>query len=389
MRALALVYANAPKVDSNLNSIGHMESLARPLSRSVTLSDLESAEPRLKTLRKVLNGYSPELALGDKVLVSNLFSEISVTEKRYVTGLLWGITPYVSTGVIVPYIDRQMHASFGSQTQNNSGRIRDLVGAATPQVADALRQLEDMKFDTAFYEQKVFRDNGYQVPKSFRAKGLGDIELEARAKYFEDDSWNFGLRGNIKLPTAGHKADITNLLDRDFGDRTVAVRVGSVHTLKVVRDRLSLQSGIFGTWRKPTKQKLAVPRAPSDALANLNDPYQIDEVRKELGPQLDVDAGLNLDFFRGGISLFSSYVYSLKKADVYSGSRELDYARLGANTKSRSQALESGIELSSVPLFLANKWPLPAKLVATWVQPLGGKNNLYAQYGRLDAILFF
>ncbi len=389
VRALGLVYANAPKVDSNLNSNGSLESLARPLNRSVTMNDLELAEPRLKTLRKILNAYSPEMAMGENVVLSNLYSDISVNEKRYVTGLLWGITPYFSAGVIVPYIDRQMTASFSANTVNNAARIREMVGALTPQVSDALTQIEDMKFDTSFYEQKLFTENGYQVPKSFRTKGLGDMELEARAKYFEGDLFNFGLRGNVKLPTAAHKADITNLIDRDFGDRTISVRVGSVHTLKLVRDRFSFQSGIFGTWRKPTKQTMAIPRQPSDALANLNDPYQVEEIRKELGPQLDLDAGFNLDFYRGAVSLFSSYVYSIKKADVYSGKRQLDYARLGAGTKSESQALESGLELSSVPLFLAKKWPLPAKLVATWVQPVGGKNNLFARYGRLDAILFF
>lgn len=389
VRALGLVYANAPKVDSNLNSGGRLESLARPLNRSVTIDDLEAAEPRLKTLRKILNNYSPELALGENIILSNLYSDVSVNEKRYVTGLLWGITPYISAGVIVPYIDREMTANFRADTVNNAARIRALVGNNTPQIPDGLKQIEDMRFDTAFFEQKLFKDNGYQPPRSFRAKGWGDMELEARAKYYEGDFLNLGLRSNLKLPTASHKADITNLLDRDFGDRTVAVRLGSVHTLKLVRNHFFFQSGVFGTWRKPTRQTVALPRNSGDALANLNDPYQVEEVRKELGPQLDVDAGFNLDLFRGAVSFFSSYVFSLKARDVYSGNRELDYERLSAGTKSLSEALESGLELSSVPLFLAKKWPLPAKLVATWVQPVGGKNNLYARYGRLDAILFF
>lgn len=389
VRALAFVFANAPRVDSTLDPAGRLQSLAQPLNRSVTLDDLEAAEPRLKVLRKVLNGYAPELNLGEKVLVSNFYSDVRVEEKRYVLGLLWGITPSISAGFILPYIDRSIVASFHSETTNNASEIRDIIGAATPQVADALQQIESMKFDTAFYEQKLFAENGYRFPRNHRVKGLGDLEIEARAKYFEGEVLNLGLRANIKLPTASHKADISNLLDRDFGDRTVAVRLGSVHTLKLVPNRLSFQSGVFGTWRAPNRQTVAVPRNPGDALANLNDPYQVEELDRQLGAQLDVDAGFNLDFFRGTVSLFSSYVYTVKSKDKYQGRRELDYKRLASGTDSESQVIESGVELSSVPLFLAKSWPVPAKLMATWVQPVGGKNSLNARYGRLDAILFF
>lgn len=389
VRALALVYANAPLVDSSLDSAGRVQSLAHPLNRSVTLDDLEAAEPRLKVLRKVLNAYAPGMNLGENVLVSNFYSDVRVEEKRYVLGLLWGITPYLSAGFILPYIDREMAASFHSETVNNARHIRDIVGVATPQVADALQQIEDMRFDTSFYEQKLFAENGYKFPRSHRVKGLGDLELEARAKYFEGDLVNLGLRGNLKLPTASHKADISNLLDRDFGDRTVAVRLGSVHTVKLISNRLNFQSGVFGTWRAPNKLTVGVPRSPQDALANLNDPYQVEEVERQLGAQLDVDAGFNLDFYRGAVSVFSSYVYTAKEMDRYEGRRSLDYGRLSAGTDSESHVIESGVELSSVPLFLAKTWPVPAKLMLSWVQPIGGRNSLNAKYGRLDAILFF
>lgn len=388
VRAFAFVYANAPNVSSTFNPAGGVESLTRPLNRSVTMDDLESAEPRLKTLRSALNSLSPQL-LGEQVITSNLNSNISINEKRYVTALLWGFTPTFSAGFILPYIRRDVTSSFRVDTTNNAAALKNFLGPDMPEIADALEQIHNLQFDTNFYENTLFRQYGYEPPRSYTATGFGDLELETRWQYFKSERAAFGLRSNLKLPTATHEADPKNLLDRDFGDRTYQLRLGSVHSFFLVPGRLTLQSGIFGTYRAPTKQTFAIARSPEQILPDRNDPYQIEEVKKELGSQIDTDIGFNLDFAKGAVSLFTSYQYLWKDADRYSGNRNLDYDRLSLNTKIRGQTWESGVELSSVPLYLAQQVPVPAKLIATWVQPVAGKNALYAAYGRLDAILFF
>ncbi len=388
VRALAFVYANAPDVNASFTPSGTVESLSRPLNRSVTMDDLESSEPRLKTLRKALNDLSPQL-LGEQIVVSNLYSDVRVNEKRYVTGLMWGFSDTFMAGAIVPYIKRNVAATFEARTVNNAATLRTHLGPGMPEIADALEQIHNYQFDTSFYEQKIFRDNGYQPPRSYEVSGTGDVELEARWKYLQRSWGALGARMTVKTPTASHKADITNPLDRDFGERTWGAKVASVHTVQLVPYRLQLQSGLAGTWRAPVTQTLAVARSPEQTLPNLNDPEQVEAVKKELGSQIDADAGLNLELFRGAMSVFSSYQWTWKEADRYSGSRKLDYERLSKNTKIRGQTWEAGAELSSVGHFLRGKFPLPAKLVASYVQPISGKNSLYASYGRMDAILFF
>lgn len=388
VRALGLVYVEAPRIDSTFNNNGNQESLARTVNRSVTMDDIQSAEPRLKTLRSILNSVSPE-NYGDKVVLSNLYSDVKVRERRYVTGLLYGISKNVSAGVIVPYIVREVQADFRVDTTNNAKAIENEIGNATPQVAAALDEIDQMKFDAAFYEERLFRANGYKPLAPYRATGLGDVQAEARVKYFESERLNLGFRSTLTLPTATHKADITNLLDRDFGDSTYAIRLGSLHSLSIFPDHFYFQSGIFGTYRAPTQQTLAVARTSADNLPNLNDPYQIESVDKKLGAQLDTDAGFNLDLWRGELSLFSSYLFSWKAEDEYKGNRGLDYGRIGSNTRVISHTVESGVEFSSVPLYLAKKSPVPGKLTFTWSQPVGGQNGTYSPYGRVDAILFF
>lgn len=390
VRAFAFVHGRSFAIDASLNANGNLEPLAQSLNRTLTMEDFtKSGESgaQLKKLQNVLNEMTPG-NLGDQLLSAQLYSSISVEERRNVGALFWGLSNRLSIGVVIPRVERKINAEFRADVSNNADRIHAAVGSV-PQIDEGLTQLARTRIDTQTFEQAVFKDNGYLPLGNFIATGLGDIETEVRYTYFESPLADLALRWTVKSPTATHVPDIHNLLDRPLGSGDFNFKLGTLHTIKLVPGVLAFQSAIFGTWHAPSRQTLAVPLTPAADLANLNDPLQIEELRRQLGSQLDLDTGFELTLWKGVSTLYASYQQMAKAQDRYAGDRGLDYARLEKGTASIERSMEFALEFSSIPLFLSQKAPLPAKLVMTYHRMLSGENAPFASFGRVDAILLF
>jgi hypothetical protein len=387
VRAGAFVWGRSAPVSASYDETGRMQSLVKPLNRSVTLDDLAAAEPDIKILENILNGMSAE-QIGSNLFLANLYSNVRVSEERFVTGLLWGLTDKWSVGAIVPVVKRSTQVSFTSDIVNNAKAIQQKIGNI-PGVSPGLQDFIDAGVDHNLFVQEVFLKNGYQAPQSSEFSALGDIELETRYRYFTSDKLNLALRGTVRLPTANHQPNLSNVFDRAAGEGVVAFKMGAIQSYSLIPYVLSFHGGAFGTYRLPGYKRVALPSDPEAPLANLNDPNQIENVRMKLGPSLNTDVGVMWDFWKGVVSLMGSYQYILRGADRYSGSQGLDYNRLSENTAGYEHGVEFSLELSSVPLFLADKALAPAKVAFSWYQPLAGKNMIYAPYGRLDVVMLF
>jgi hypothetical protein len=387
VRAGAFVWGRAASVTSSFDETGSLQSLARPLNRSVTIDDIAASEPDVKVLEGVLNNLGPE-GLGEKLFLTNLYSDVHVSEQRFVTGLLWGLSDRFSAGVIVPIVSRRTNVSFDVDIVNNAKALQQKLGHI-PQIRDGLQQFIDANIDENLFVSEIFTDRGYIAPTQHEFSALGDIELESRYRYYKGERLNMALRGTVKLPTANHTPDIRNLFDREVGDGVASLKVGAVQSLTLIPYKLSLHTAAFGTYRMEGRKTVALPRDASEPLADLNDPYQIESVTKQLGPSLNTDIGVMVDFWKGGVSFMTSLQSMFKASDKYSGERSLDYARLNSNTAAYEHGVEFSLEVSSVQLFLDKKALAPAKLAFSWYQPLKGKNVIYAPYGRVDVVLLF
>ena len=401
VRALGLVYGFAGGVNSGFASDGTLETLDRPMNRSITLEDiktgLKGSDPKLAgdigKLQSALNAMSPD-QIGDKMLVANMYGNINVNEERYVTGLLWGISNRFSAGVVVPVIHRRTSVEYKMEVTNNAKAIQSLVGNSGSATLNAgIQQLADAKVSPERFTNSIFTSSGYQSPGTADASGTGDIELQTRYRFFESGANSLAMRGTVVLPTASHSADITSLVDRDFGKHSYAAQLGLVHSLQIVPNRLSYHTSIFGKAYVPTKLTRAFAKNSDEPLPDLTDPNTIETVDYTYGPGADLDTGVMWEMWQGMLSLTGSYQYSVKGRDYIHGSRGLDYARLVDNDHSggymTSHGMEFTLTFSTVPLFKANISPVPAVLAFTWNQPLLGSNTIYSPYGRLDAILFF
>jgi hypothetical protein len=391
VRVGAFIYGRSANIDSSFNSSGDVEFLARPINRSIPLSDLVSAEPQLEDLRVALNAMGPD-KLGDQLLQLDLYQDIGVSEARAVPALLWGISDRLTLGIIVPVVHRVTTANFSVKSINNAGGIQDIIGKV-PQIYEGLDKVKNAPLDADTIGAAIFQKNGFITPSSFEVTSLGDIELEARYRYYLSSPFKLALRAGVRMPTASHVVDIRNVLDRPTGQGNVSFRVGSFHDYLLVQKlgpvSLSFNTAAGLNVHLPASQLMAVRKTPDQILPDLNDPTQVETVRRWKGADTSVSAGLMADFWGGAVSLSATYLYEIHAKDRYWGANNNDYAGLEANTFNTLHSLDFGIELSSLPLYLNKQAMIPAKICFDWVQPVGGVNGIYAPYGRVDFVIFF
>lgn len=388
VRAAAYVYGFASGISSSFNSHGNLESLVKPLNRSVSIDTLGQYEPQILTLKNVVNGIGPN-QLGDQLVMANLYADLQVREVHNVFALLWGLTDRFTVGAIVPVIKRQVHTEFHVDVVNNSEALMKGLGSASPQLTEGLRRLKEAGLDTPMFEKHIFTDHGLQNPSDFEASGLGDVQLETRYQYFQGARYGCNLRGTLRLPTTTYTPNVTNLFDRPIDEGNVSVKVGMIHSYTVVPGIFTVNSATFFTVRAPRQILRAVPKTPDDILPDVRDPYQVEEISKVGGSQLNQNFGLSVDAWRGVLSFGVTYQYTAHAQDMYYGTRQLNYHYLMSDTASQEHGVEFSAEVSAIPLFLEKISPVPAKIFATWYQPFAGQNTVYTPYGSINVVMLF
>lgn len=387
VRAAALVYGFAPMVDSTFDAQGKLDYLVSPLNRSITFEELAEFEPDLQKLKNVIDTVYPS-GIGNQLIQANLYADAEVFEQRYVPALLWGLSDRWSVGILVPVVKRQIESSFKAVVINQGQDLKDLVGQI-PELSDAATQLANAELDTNTFVQKIFYDNGYKSPANFENSGLGDIELETRYLFYRSDPLNMSARLNLKIPTGSSTSDIANLLDKPIGNGHYSLKAGLLQDFRPFGPRWIFSSAAFLAYNFASDEIRAVRRSSDQLLPNLNDPYQVESLRKRRGMDLSTDMAISRSFFDGVVWVAGSYQYFYHGKDRFEGSRNLLYSDLSKNTQTSEHGVEASIEFSSIQLFLKEEFPLPGKMVFAWYQPLQGKNALYAPYGRMDFALLF
>ncbi|NCN40886.1 hypothetical protein GW916_06505 [bacterium] len=386
VRALAYVWGFGSGIDSRLNSDGDLELLARPLNRSVNLTEMAESEPDLLRLQDFLSGLDPVWA--DNLLMANLYADIDVFESRKVSGFLWGITDRWAAGFILPWVRREMTYSFRADVTNNAAAIAASVGK-NEELQKGLDELAKYPLNTQSFEKAIFLDRGYQAPSSQIYQAWGDLEIENRYTYLVSKRWSLGLRGGLVIPTSNHEVDITNPLDQDLAEKAWAVRMMHLSEFQIIPKTLYWSFTVGGKYRFAKEQTRAYALNSEELLPNLNDPYQIETVSKTIGAEFNVDTGLQLSMFHGLVNVMGGYFYSAKASDRINGTRGLDYARETSGTDAILQGFEAAVEVSTFNAFLRNKFIAPVKVSLAYVHPTFGRNTIYAPYWRLDSVLLF
>lgn len=387
VRAAAFVYGFARNVDSTLNSSGRQESLSAPLNRSVTLNDFAENQPRLNDLRAALNGI--EAGLGEQLLHANLYGDVKVDESHYVTGMLWGLTDKFSIGALVPVIERNVRVKFRADVTNNAAAINSRIGNIPEVSSVGLQELANTQINDQTFIDSIFLKNGYQSPRDFKKTSIGDAEIESRYRYFNSKRIGLALRGRLQMPTTQYKPDIRNIADKDMDESNWALKLAAIQEFRLIPEKLDISTALWGKWRAPHKRTMAFRKDDTQSLPNLNDPYQIENVTRQRGAEMNFSSGANLSFFKTLLNFMGTYHFTKKQSDRIYGQRNLQYNSWTDGSATELHAYETGIEISTISAFLRNKFPAPGRISLSYFKPFSGKNTYYAPYWRLDVIMLF
>jgi hypothetical protein len=388
VRAFGWVFIGTTGIEEMFNSRSERESLSKPLTRDLRIGDLENKDPRLKALRSALNSYGP-YNFGDDLIDVSLTGDVQIHETRKVAAFLYGVTDRLTLGAFLPYIERDTEASFSVSSIKRTQQLRNALGQMPGALESAILELEGTSLDTAFFSKELFEKNGYKTPSNFQKTGFGDLELEARYRFYRSPRFDSAFRFTARFPTHTGEVELSNLLDRPLGQNNVSLRLGAYGDYRILPGLLSWNSSVSVMGHFNSKETRAIKLDPAQDLPNLNDPRQVELLTKSTGPDLKIESGFMVDFWKGIVNLSSTYVWEYHGKDAFQGRSSLDYGALSGGTEAETHAVDLALEFSTIPAYLDNNFPVPAKFVLSWYQPFYGRNVPLASYGRIDFVLLF
>lgn len=376
-------------VTSDINQIyngdGLLQSTTAGLNRSITVQDFVAKEPKLGQLVNMLN--SLQAGLGNSLLNSNIYADMTTHVSTVMPALEYGLTEKWSLGIRAPLVHRTVTSHFRVDSTNNSAAINSQLGALSTDVTAGLYDISSKQFNSQFFYNSLFTQQGY-TPSDFDKAELGDIEYGGKYNFYKDDFWLSSVQIGMRAPT-GTTPSLTNPYDQGTGGGEWAVgaqefeeyRAGKIFS--------------FGTMAKvvypfQSTRAMAVPNSPIDPLPSLNpQDGQVQNVTKQSGMEFDGELSSTAHFMRNSVSVWSAYQFFTKGPDQYSGPGNLYYSGLSQNSDTVKHAAEIGAGYSTIPAFLAKQFEVPLEIQLVYNTTLGGRNIPLVSYGRMDMIVYF
>lgn len=381
-----VVAVQSSDIIEKYNSDGILEPFTRSLNRTLTTRDYVEREPRLGQLVHALNGV--EAGLGDQLLNTELYGRFSLTAREFDLAFERGLTEKVSFGMRIPMIRRTVVARLDAFTTNNAEAIGREIGKLDPELSAGIYDVASQRFDRGFFEQAVFASKGYEVPRDFEKTQLGDIEGGVKRMLYDTKPWLIsGLVGG-RLPTGARKS-LTNLFDSGTGDGCWAFG-GQLFQEYQANSYLTFGAMQKAGWFFADTRPRAVPKGPDDALPSLlPEDGQVREVRRQQSPQFEGEISASLGGPTSAWSAWTAIQHAFQAPAKYTGDGDLYYAGLSKGTGFYRTSLELGAGYSTIPAFLAKRFPVPMGLDVIYNSVLRGMNEPLTRYVRLDFKVFF
>jgi len=366
----------------SLNDDGTASNTMSALEKSLTAKDLAALNSDLAQLYNGLNAY--EEGLGDSLILADFYPDSSMVATKNTIAAEYGLSSKVSLGIIIPITTMRVDASFSADVQNNVAAIQAKVQGNSA-LENGLNTFSSSMPTSESFAQSVFTDNGYVVPGSFGWTGMGDIELGAKIQALKFSKFRATTLLGFRAPTTTHKANIRNLLDSNSGDNQWDL------AFELATEYLPTKDFIFGvgtryTIQLPNNQDKALLRDGQTGLPNLTVPGTIQNVRRNLGDQLETEIGASYQYNRFIVS--TDYENLFKTSDSYSVPTGYRKDNLESETDALQHRYALGLKYTTLAAFVAKKASIPFEAKLTYSDIFAGRNVTKAAYARLDLIFF-
>lgn len=365
-----LVTVYAPGVVEQYNNSGTKESLVAAYDGKVI--DATKAAPALVG---GLHAFGKDALI--PLLNSTYAASASINVQQYITAFEYGITPQLSLGVIVPVVKYQANASITAT--NGYDAVKTGVAGNSmlePGVNEYIRQT-------------TLGGLGYQQPGNFAVTALGDVEVGGKYQFYKANQGVMAFQTGLRLPTATHKADQSNLFDRDIGDGQLdlaAQWMGEYH----LNPNLFIGASTKLTWQMADSVDRYVRATEGDLLPDLSKAeYRDQNIQRDLGDVFNGELSANYEFGDHQYKTWGIYEYEAQAQDSYSGTKGLAYHSLETGTNSISHRVVAGFGFTTIPMFARKKFSVPMDIKLSYSFPVAGKNITNAKYSRLDVMVYF
>jgi hypothetical protein len=210
---------------------------------------------------------------------------------------------------------------------------------------------------------------GYKRIETWSNDGVQDIDLGFRYQYLKTEDWRLAFTGGIRVPT-GETNDPDNMVDWGLGTGAYAL------LFRFNNDYTGIKNFIVNA---TLSYDLVLPdhetmRVYSDA----NQPITAnkEEVDRDIGDLFEADISGTYSFLEG-FSVTLLYHYAQKLKNRISGNQGYYYDALEDETNYTEH--EGGISLSysTLPLYMAKKFPVPFTANLSYRNRFAGSNNRF------------
>ncbi len=390
VRRLWVIGIVSNDVDRRYSGDGSVENVTPGTNKTLTMKDFQRSEPKLRTLVKNLNDV--ESGLGDRLeAFSNVYNNYTIRKEILTPTFQYGLTDRITIGVRAEVVKRVVSNRITSTSVSNSDQLLKELGAraSNPQnLVSGLDSLSEKNLTPSFVTYRMFNFKGYEAPNDFTRTDLGDVEVGAKYKFFDNGVHMSAIQSRAIIPT-GKPRPLNNPFDSGSGYGAWGTGLELYHEYFPLRF-LSFGAAALGRYYFADTRDRAVPLDADDNLPSLRpEDGQVESVRRQSGQELRTEASTMLHIPGDMFKVWGAYQYWVKGSDEFSGNRSLFYQGLKKDTGWNISMWEAGIRFSTIQLYRRGQFRAPLEVDASYNSSFSGRNIREASYGRLDLKVYF
>jgi hypothetical protein len=242
---------------------------------------------------------------------------------------------------------------------------------------------------------------GFKRFETFSDEGPGDLDAGLRYQYLRTEDWQLAFTGGARFPT-GRVDDPDNLTDAPFGRGAYALLF-----------QLQNDWAVSNLWQSAPPERFPAPGAAPPGTLVLNGTFRYDlylpdsevkriqrsanepltrvkaKVDRDLGDIIELEVSAKYTLL-AGLTLSGLYKYGFSFKDEVKGPDGGRIKSLEDETDYTEHIVIVGLSYSTLPLYLAKKFPLPVTASLYYRNRFAGSNNVQkAQYISLALEVLF
>ena len=366
------------EISDRFDGGGNIVSLASDLNRGVTVSDILKTQPAGFD-REQLEGGLAAMGLTQDQLIGVTLGAANARVTNSAPTLVYGLTEKITVAVAVPIVYSNLNMSSGWVANST---MQGLVDQASK---------EGMYGKIASFQTKLqnvvatkLQALGYEPLHSETHTDLGDILLVSKFQVLKKDRFAVSVSPRVSLPT-GRQVDPNKVVDLAPGDGQWDLGVTTAADF-IYSNRLTLTAAAGYTYQFASTKTKRIPNSWDESLSSDVDTG----VTQKFGDTMGSSLALRF-LVAQGWTLGTAYSYQYKLPDAYSGTKYSGerYGYLAHDSQQRLQAAQASVSYTTLPLFLAKKFPMPLEATLSFSGILAAQNTALANFTNLELVSFF